>query len=327
MNNHLDIAAGAASGLIGKSPAFAEVLHQVKMVAPFDTTVLLLGESGTGKERIATLLHELSPRADKPVIKVNCAALPPTLVESVLFGHERGSFTGAIERRIGKFEQAQGGTLVLDEIGELSPDMQMKFLRALQEREIERIGCNRSLAIDVRVVAATNKDLAVEVAEARFRVDLYYRLNAFPVILPPLRERREDIPALTRHFVRLYGERMGKPDMDIAPSAMHQLLAHDWPGNIRELEHVIERSLILCPGCSLDRVSIHCGSAAKHNQPNRLKTIEENERDHVLSVLKICKGKISGPGGAAELLQMKPSTLFSRMKKMGIGLSREPLKA
>lgn len=317
----------APTDLIGESPAFLEVLEQIKMVAPFDTTVLLLGESGTGKERVATLLHELSARAGKPIVKVNCAALPPTLVESVLFGHERGAFTGATERRIGKFEQAQGGTLMLDEIGELSPEMQMKFLRALQEREIERIGSPRSLAIDVRVIASTNKHLAQEVSEGRFRADLYYRLNTFPVVLPPLRERKEDIPTLARHFVRLYGRRMGKPDTTICPNVMGQLFAHGWPGNIRELEHVIERSLILCPGGLLDRVAIHCGPVVKDTGFGRLKTIEENERDHVLTVLRMCKGKISGPGGAAELLQMKPSTLFSRMKKMGIELSRSALSA
>ena len=319
------MAAPALPGLIGRSPAFDEVLQQIRMVAPFDTTVLLLGESGTGKERIAAVLHQLSARSTRPLVKVNCAALPPTLVESVLFGHEKGAFTGAMERRIGKFEQAQGGTLVLDEVGELSPEMQMKFLRALQEREIERIGATRTMAIDVRVIASTNKDLEKEVIEGRFRADLYYRLNTFPVLLPPLRERREDIPILARYFLRIYGERMGKPGIGITADVMKQLLTHSWPGNIRELEHAIERSLILCQGQTLDRVAIHCGSRRNLAAPEKLKTIEENERDHVLKVLRFCKGKISGPGGAAELLRMKPTTLFSRMKKMGIELNRAAL--
>jgi two-component system response regulator HydG len=322
MTNQLDISPPALPGLIGRSPAFGEVLQQIKLVAPFDTTVLLLGESGTGKERIASIVHQLSARSAKPLVKVNCAALPPTLVESVLFGHEKGSFTGATERRIGKFEQAQGGTLVLDEVGELSPDMQMKFLRALQEREIERIGATGTLAIDVRVIASTNKDLEKEVSEGRFRSDLYYRLNTFPVLLPPLRERKEDIPMLADYFLRIYGERMGHTEIGICANVMQQLLTHSWPGNIRELEHAIERSLILCQGRSLDRVAIHCGSRREVAAPEKMKTIQENERDHVLTVLRFCKGKISGPGGAAELLQMKPSTLFSRMKKMGIELNR-----
>jgi two-component system response regulator HydG len=304
-------------GIIGRSPRLQQVLTQLKIVAPVDTSVLILGESGTGKERIAECIHELSPRRQKPLVKVNCAALPSSLIESILFGHERGAFTGATERRIGKFEQAHRGTIFLDEVGELTSDLQVKLLRALQEKEIERLGSTQTIKTDVRVIAATNRNLEQELAEGRFRMDLYYRLNVFPLTVPPLRERKEDIRLLSRHFLELYSKKLGKPLNSITEGALHDLESHTWPGNVRELEHVIERAVLLAQDNTVKHVSIPVAAKNVTSLP-KIKTIEENERDHIAEVIRTCQGKISGKGGAAELLGINVSTLNSRMKKLGI---------
>jgi DNA-binding NtrC family response regulator len=310
-------------GIIGKSQKLQNVFNHVRIVAPSDTSVLILGENGTGKERIAECIHELSPRRAKSMIKVNCAALPPTLVESILFGHEKGSYTGATEKRTGKFELAQGSTIFFDEIGEMPLDMQAKFLRALQEREIERIGGNKTIKIDVRIIAATNRNLEKEVAEGRFRIDLYFRLNVFPVLLPPLRERKEDIPLLVQHFINRYSKKYAKQVTGVSENVIQHMHGYHWPGNVRELEHLIERSVLLSEGDVIDHlpdfhVKYPALAASTEAPADKVKTIEEVERDHILHVLQVCKGKISGKGGAAELLGMNVSTLNSRMKKLGI---------
>jgi DNA-binding NtrC family response regulator len=301
--------------VIGKSHLLLNVLDQVAQVAPFDTSVLLLGETGTGKERIADCIHQLSPRKAKPFVKVNCAALPATLIESELFGHEKGSFTGATEKRIGRFAQANGGTIFLDEIGEMPIDLQVKLLRVLQEKEIEPIGGKSAVKIDVRFIAATNRNLEKEVAEGRFRLDLYYRLNVFPIELPPLRERSEDIPLLVQHFIDVYNRKAGKHITGLSDKAMQKITAYHWPGNIRELEHLVERSVVLAKTSIIEDVTLP-GSQGVNG--TLLKSIDENERDHIIAVLKKCNGRIWGSGGAAELLKVPPSTLKSKMKKLGI---------
>jgi transcriptional regulator with GAF, ATPase, and Fis domain len=308
-------------GIIGKSPRLLNIFDLITQVAPVDTSVLILGESGTGKERVADCIHQLSARKNKPFVKVNCAALPPTLIESELFGHEKGSFTGAIDRRIGKFEKADKGTIFLDEIGEMPLDLQVKLLRVLQEKYIERIGGRDVTKVDVRVIAATNRNLEKEVAEGRFRLDLYYRLNVFPMELPPLRERPEDIPALANHFISIYNRKAGKRITGISEKALRSMTAYNWPGNIRQLENLIERSVLLTKGSIIEEISI---PALQKNdvpmavQDTHMKTIHENERDYIILVLKKCKGKIWGSGGAAELLNLPPTTLKSKMKKLGI---------
>ncbi|MFT3822657.1 MAG: sigma-54 dependent transcriptional regulator [Chitinophagaceae bacterium] len=308
--------------IIGNSAALKNVLDMVSMVAPSGTSVLLLGESGTGKEKIADAIHGLSPRKRSPFIKVNCAAMPATLIESELFGHERGAFTGAATRRIGRFEQAEKGTIFLDEIGEMPLEIQVKLLRVLQEREIERIGGSDTIKVNVRVIAATNRNLEKEVAEGRFRMDLYYRLNVFPVTLPALRERKEDIPLLATHFMRYFSSKVGKKITEISEEAIEKLMMYDWPGNIRELENLMERAVLLTAGTILKDVQVPVGYDKKENvfsgQPGVIKTMEENERDHILAALEKTKGKVSGDGGAAELLNINASTLKSRMKKLGI---------
>jgi two-component system, NtrC family, response regulator HydG len=308
-------------GMIGNSKSFKSVLQNVMVVARSETSVLLLGETGTGKEKIAECIHMLSSKKGRPFIKVNCAALPSTLIESELFGHERGAFTGAMERRIGKFEQANGGTIFLDEIGEMPLEMQVKFLRVLQEKEIERIGGKETLKIDVRIIAATNRVLEKEIAEGRFRMDLYYRLSVFPITLPPLRERKDDIPLLANHFLVYYSRKLGKQINEITSDTLNKLIQYDWPGNIRELENVIERSVLLTTKNIISDIALP-ESQKKATGPQSLsgpfKTIEENERDYIIAVLRKCKGKISGPGGAAELLNIKVSTFNSRIKKLGI---------
>lgn len=310
-------------GIIGKSLAMKTVFDLVKQVAPSNTSVLILGESGTGKEGIATVIHRLSPRKNKPFIKVNCAALPANLIESEFFGHEKGSFTGAYERRIGKFEQAAGGTIMLDEIGEMPVDFQVKLLRVLQEKEIERIGGKNTIKVDVRVIAATSRDLEKEISAGRFRLDLYYRLFVFPVSLPPLRERREDIPLLASHFMRHYSRLSNKPIRAISESAMKQLRHYNWPGNIRELQHLIERSILLTNNDCIEEIVLPSISESIAEVPSGesdypVKTLEELERDHILSVLKKCNNRISGPNGAAVLLNLPVSTMVSKMKKLGI---------
>jgi DNA-binding NtrC family response regulator len=310
------------AGIIGESPNMHKIFELVKEVGPLDTSVLILGESGTGKEGIATNIHRLSPRRNKPFVKLNCAALPPNLVESELFGHERGAFTGAFDRRIGKFEQADGGTLFLDEIGEMPPALQVKLLRVLQEREIERLGGKETIKVNVRIIAATNANLEKGIAEGRFRLDLYYRLNVFPVVLPPLRSRKEDIPLLTDHFIKMYAAKTNRKTEGIAPEALSRLVEYAWPGNVRELQNVIERSVLMSNDPILRDVSFMSASApikeTVTEEITRVKTIAEMERDHILTVLRKCKGRISGSGGAAELLRLPASTLKSKMKKLGI---------
>lgn len=307
-------------GIVGNSHLLLEVFDNITQVAPYDTAVLLLGESGTGKEIIANCIHDLSPRKKKPLIKVNCAALPATLIESELFGHEKGAFTGALHKKIGKFEQADGGTIFLDEIGEMPIDLQVKLLRALQEKEIEPIGGRASVKVDVRIIAATNRNLEKEVGEGRFRLDLYYRLNVFPIELPPLRNRLDDIPILTRHFINIYTHKSGKKITGVSDKVLTKLMTYHWPGNIRELQNIIERGVLLAKGTIIEDISLPTQekAVATNGQAFQAKTIEENERDYIICVLKKCNGKIWGTGGAAEILNVPPTTLKSKMKKLGI---------
>lgn len=308
-------------GIVGNSSQMISVFNYIRKVAPSDTSVLILGESGTGKERIAQSIHSLSPRKDKPFIVINCGAIPENLAESLLFGHEKGAFTGALERRIGKFEQADGGTIFLDEIGEMSLELQVKLLRVLQEREIERVGSTSSMKIDVRIIAATNKNLEEEVAAGRFRMDLYYRLHVFPIMVPSLKKRKEDIPDLCEHFIKVYSEKMGVKEPNLSDFALQQIMNYNWPGNIRELEHVIQRAILLAEGNTIKEIELSISSKL-HPEPVAesflIKTILENERDYILYILKKCNGKISGAGGAAEILDIHPSTLNSRIKKLEI---------
>lgn len=309
------------NGIIGNSANMLRIFDLVKEVGPLDTSVLILGESGTGKEGIANCIHHLSPRRKGPFVKLNCAALPPNLVESELFGHEKGAFTGAYDRRIGKFEQANGGTLFLDEIGEMQPSVQVKLLRVLQEREIERIGGRETIKVNVRIIAATNCNLEKGIAEGKFRLDLYYRLNVFPVVLPALRERKGDIPLLVSYFIKMYAQKTNRPTEGISGEALVRLMEYSWPGNVRELQNLIERSVLMSNDIILQNVSF-ISPMAKEGQPEvtggQVKTIAEMERDHILSVLRTCKGRISGSGGAASLLNLPASTLKSKMKKLGI---------
>jgi transcriptional regulator with GAF, ATPase, and Fis domain len=297
------------------------------MVAPTGTSVLILGESGTGKEQIADCLHILSRRKDKPFVKVNCAALPATLIESELFGHERGAFTGAFDRKIGKFEQADLGTIFLDEIGELPTELQVKLLRVLQEKEVDRIGSNRVIKTDVRIIAASNRDLEKEVAEGRFRIDLYYRLNVFPITLPPLRYRKEDIPTLVDHFAKLYAREFSKIITGFSDGIIHAMMAYDWPGNIRELRHFVERAVLLTKSADIDDMQFikmlqQRTAAIAGTDSNRIKSMDDNERDNIVAVLRKTNGKIFGKGGAAEFLGVSASTLNSRIRKLGISKER-----
>jgi len=313
--------------IVGRGQSMRGVLEHVKIVGASNISVLILGESGTGKELIAQCIHRISPRKSKPFVPVNCAALPANLVESELFGHEKGAFTGAIDKRTGKFEQGNEGTVFLDEIGELPLDSQVKLLRVLQEKEVEPIG-GRKKKIDVRVIAATNRILEEEIAMGRFRLDLYYRLNIFPITIPPLRERKEDIPALANHFVNVYAHREDKVITGLADQAVQAMLNYTWPGNIRELENLMARSVLLNNGPIIRSLQL----PNQANQPEkaaaspqeRIKTITENERDHILSALERCNWKIQGPGGAAALLDLNASTLSSRMKKLGIEKNISP---
>lgn len=307
--------------MIGQNQRFAEVCKNIGLVARTDTTVLVLGETGTGKELVARAIHNNSPRKSKPLIKLNCAALPANLIESELFGHERGAFTGAVERRVGKFELANGSTLFLDEVGELPLELQAKLLRALQEKEIERLGSNKTMRIDVRIIAATNRDLEQEVQAGKFRQDLYYRLHIFPITLPPLRERKEDIPLLAVHFLERYGKKTGKKIGGFSSQVMQEMMSYNWPGNIRELEHVIERSVITSDTRLVQKLNLPDASKKKTATAAHefvLKTWQEQERDYILQVLKLTNGNVKGKGGAAELLRLPPSTLQAKMKKLGI---------
>ncbi|HVU94484.1 MAG TPA: sigma-54 dependent transcriptional regulator [Puia sp.] len=306
----------ACRHIIGISRNMAEVVDHIRVVGPTDTSVLILGESGTGKELVARAIHGCSPRREKPMVIINCGALPENLIESELFGHEKGAFTNAAFKKIGKFELAEGGTIFLDEIGELPLEAQVKMLRVLQEHEVEPIG-GRLKKVDVRVIAATNRNLEAEIAAGRFRLDLYYRLNVFPIEMPPLRERKADILSLANHFLKVFAARHGKHVGEYSPEVVKQLLEYSWPGNVRELENLIERTVVVCKGTVIDSIVLPKAPKTK-NDTGIPKTMEENERDHILSVLEQCNWKLHGTGGAAELLDINESTLRSRMKKLGI---------
>ncbi|HEY4108542.1 sigma-54 dependent transcriptional regulator [Puia sp.] len=311
-NDSLDV------DVIGESRPLKALVQDVRVVAPTDTSVLILGETGTGKEMIAKMIHRHSQRSDGPLVKVNCAAMPATLIESILFGHEQGAFTGAVQRKRGKFEQADQGTIFLDEIGEIGLDMQVKLLRVLQEKEIEPLGGEEVIKVNCRVIAATNRDLEADVAAGRFRMDLYYRLNVFPLTLPPLRDRPEDIPALARHFTEQYSQKLGKPVPALAPAVLAELQRSSWPGNIRQLEHTIERAVLLAQGDTIREIAFSPSPARTEQPAATLSSMEDLEKNHIIEVLRQCDGKIAGKGGAAELLKMPASTLNSRIKKLGI---------
>jgi formate hydrogenlyase transcriptional activator len=303
-------------GIVGQSSALRHVLNLVETVAPSDSTVLLLGETGTGKELIARAIHDRSHRKERTFVKLNCAAIPTGLLESELFGHERGAFTGAIAHKIGRLELADQGTLFLDEVGDIPIEIQPKLLRALQEREFERLGSNRTKKVDVRLVAATNRDLEQMMENREFRSDLYYRLNVFPIRIPPLRERPGDIPLLVRYFTQKYGRRMQRQIESIPTVAMRKLSSWHWPGNIRELENFIERSVILTHGTAL-----HAPISELTNNGRTvpvMDTREANERDEIVRILKVTNGRVAGPDGAAARMDIKRTTLISRMKKLGI---------
>ena len=312
--------------IIGESAGLKEILEQIQTVAPTDSTILILGETGTGKELIARAIHHLSGRRERTLVKVNCAAIPTGLLESELFGHEKGAFTGAIAQRVGRFELAHRGTLFLDEVGDIPLELQPKLLRVLQEQEFERLGSARTTKVDVRLVAATNADLARKVADNQFRTDLYYRLNVFPVVIPPLRERREDIPLLARYFAQKYARRMKKPIDTVPVRAIAALTEYHWPGNVRELENFIERAVILSRGTELQLPLSELKQRTKLpavtpmlESSGALATLEHAEREHIVRALGETKWVIGGPAGAAARLGMKRTTLQSRMRKLGIG--------
>jgi len=314
------------SGIVGSHPLLLAALDHTMQVAQYNTSVLILGESGTGKENVAKSIHALSPRRNGPFVKVNCAAIPAALIESELFGHEKGAFTGAFEKRKGKFEQAQGGTIFLDEIGELPLEMQVKLLRVLQEKEIEYVGSSLTKKVDVRIIAATNRKLEKEVANGNFRLDLYYRLNVFPITLPPLRDRKSDIEALAMFFAHNFCNEFNKPFYGISEAMMDEMYAYDWPGNIRELVNVLEQSVILNDGRS--RLQLQRGltnAETESSDSMQIETLDdvkhiqrETEREYIITVLKKSKGLIRGVHGAAELLNIKPTTLESKMARLGI---------
>jgi len=315
--NHSSTEVGA---IVGSSPALRAVLDQVRMVAPTGSTVLIGGETGTGKELIARAIHQHSARRHRPFVNMNCAAIPAELLESELFGHEKGAFTGAVAQRIGRFEQAHGGTLFLDEIGEMPLHLQTKLLRVLQEQEFERVGGNRTIQVDVRIVAATNQDLKKMVLENRFRADLYYRLAVFLLNVPPLRERREDIPLLASYFVQKHASRMGRKIEKIPMDALEALSNYDWPGNIRELQNVIERSVVLSMGPELEipLPELPCKSARVVLLCSASNVSERSERARILQALQEANGMVGGPSGAAARLGLKRTTLQSRMRKYNI---------
>lgn len=310
--------------IVGQSEPILKIVRQIDVVGPTDANVLIHGDSGTGKELIARAIHQASKRREQPLIRVNCAAIPAELFESEFFGHLRGAFTGAVRDRIGRFELANGGTLFLDEIGEIPLELQSKLLRVLQEGQFERVGEERTRSVDVRIIAATNRDLRAEVQSKRFREDLFFRLNVFPVHSPSLRERRSDIPLLASHFLKLIGARLNMPGHRLSKGDMARLQAYDWPGNIRELQNVIERALITATGAELN---IDLPNAAASSQVDvvevnsRIMTEQELrtlERDNLCAAMSACGGKLFGKDGAAELLGIKPTTLASRLKKLGI---------
>jgi PAS domain S-box-containing protein len=302
--------------VVGESPAMRKVFKAIGMVADTESTVLVLGETGTGKELTARAIHNLSRRRHGVMVKVNCAALPASLAESELFGHERGAFTGAVQQKKGRFELAHNGTIFLDEVGELSADVQVKLLRVLQEQEFERLGATRPTKVNVRVIAATNRNLEEEVARGRFRSDLFYRLNIFPIHLPALRERKPDVPLLATHFASEFARRMGKPVRGIEGNAMARLMTYEWPGNVRELANVLERAVILCDGPTI--LEGHLGVIGRDRHSGSFPTLEEVERQHIIRALAETGGVLAGPQGAARLLGMRRSTVWSRMRKLGI---------
>jgi len=334
--------------LVGSSPALLAILRQVEQVAPTDTSVLILGETGTGKELIARALHNRSTRRDRPLVKVNCAAISAGLVESELFGHVKGAFTGALDRRVGRFELADGGTIFLDEIGELPLETQVKLLRVLQEQEFEPVGSSKSVRVNVRVIAATNRDLPEAIRAGRFRTDLFYRLNVFPIDVPPLRARRSDIPQLVTFFLAGFVKKFGKRISSVSPETMERLTSYAWPGNIRELQNIVERAVVLCEGPILEldqdlapvtgttQSALQAGDAAETRAPaddgsvasrsheplSELPTLEEAERRHIVAALERTGGVIHGPRGAARILDLHPNTLRSRMDRLGIRVPR-----
>ena len=310
-----------ASGIVGSSTALQHTLGQARMVAPTDSTVVIYGETGTGKELFASLVHELSRRSSGPFIRLNCAAIPEGLLESELFGHEKGAFTGAVAQRVGRFEAANRGTLFLDEIGDMPLNLQSKLLRVLQEQEFERLGSTRTVRTDVRVIAATNRDLSQLVEERTFRMDLFYRLNVFPITLPPLRERREDIPCLVWHFVRKAAARMQRSIRPIPPEAMQAIMDHSWPGNVRELQNFIERAVILAEDGVL-RVPPFRSARINEDTDFGGNTLDEVDRGYILRVLDERDWVVGGRGGAAQHLGLPRTTLISKMKKLGISQLR-----
>jgi transcriptional regulator with GAF, ATPase, and Fis domain len=325
--------AGAFGELVGQSPALEAVARQIDLVAPTDSTALILGESGTGKELVAREIHRRSNRAGKPLIKVNCAAVPRELCESEFFGHAKGAFTGALRDRVGRFELAENGTLFLDEVGEIPLELQAKLLRVLQEGELERVGEERTRKVNVRLVAATNRDLLTDAQAGRFRQDLYYRLSVFPIEVPPLRKRKEDLPLLADHFLQISARKAGRPKPSLTLASVQRLQQYDWPGNVRELQHVIERAVITSTG---GRLNIELPSPPKvasmpevSSADPTIRTdaqIRQIEADNIRTALKAANGKVSGSGGAAELLGMKPTTLASRIKALGILPSNSRIK-
>lgn len=304
--------------IVGNSRPLRSLLRMVEHVASTNATVLILGETGTGKELVARALHSRSSRNNHPLVKVNCATIPAGLVESELFGHEEGAFTGAIARALGRFEVANGGTIFLDEIGELTLETQAKLLRVLQEGEFERVGSTETLKVDVRIIAASNRDLEEAINDGTFRRDLFYRLKVFPVELPPLRERREDIPLLVWHFIMNFERVLGRTITKVPKRIMNALQAYDWPGNVRELEHLIQRAMILSPGCTLVLAEALRGAEPAEDAASASLSLQEVERAHILSVMEQCRWKLKGKGNAADRLGLHPSTLRSRMDKLGV---------
>lgn len=320
----------ASDAIVGESSVLKSVLEEVNLVAPTDATVLILGETGTGKELIARAIHERSNRSSGPFIRVNCAAIPASLIASELFGHEKGAFTGALQRRLGRFEAANGGTIFLDEIGELPMETQVALLRVLQEREFERVGSSRPISVDVRIIAATNRDLKAAVADGTFRQDMFYRLNVFPIRVPSLRERIDDIPALVGHFVERYAQKSGKKFSVIKMNTIETLQAHDWPGNIRELQNVIERAVILCDGetFSVDEAWLKRESRGPSGMSAPLAaTLADREREMIEAALAESQGRIAGPTGAAAKLGIPRQTLDSKIANLQISKDRFKVRA
>jgi formate hydrogenlyase transcriptional activator len=321
----LPVAAEPENEIIGAERGLRHVLDAVRLVAPADTAVMIHGETGTGKEVIARAIHEQSRRRRAPYVKINCAAIPAGLLESELFGHERGAFTGAWAQTTGRFQMADQGTLFLDEVGDLPLELQPKLLRILQEQEFERLGSSRTIRVNVRVIAATNTDLARMVQERKFRADLYYRLNVFPISLPPLRERRDDIPQLVWHFVRKFAGKMDK-DIEAIPNEVMEIVKqHEWPGNIRELQNFIERAVILSPGTVLRPPLGDLKVYTKSAEPSSIRTLAEAERDHIVDAIRQAGGVVGGRSGAAARLGIARTTLLYRMRKLGIGQPQSAL--